>query len=170
MRNKAITRGKKTFKEAVDYIIEQELRQTEFKLKRPEVKFCKNCNNGSHNTDECRANSNFKNTSRRESMSKIPTCYKCQKRGHYSHQCLTQINPTTSNTSKFERRPQFKTEQKQNFYPQNSRPFNSQNSPSLSNFRSEEMKKGGNLRILDSEILIEEAIACDKKTESKEKN
>lgn len=55
LKNKAIAKGSKTLKDAVDYIIEQELRQAEFKPKeKNDKKFCNYCKADDHEIQDCK--------------------------------------------------------------------------------------------------------------------
>lgn len=55
LKNKAIAKGAKTLKEAVDYIVEQELRQAELKPKEKLNKiFCNYCKSDEHEIQDCK--------------------------------------------------------------------------------------------------------------------
>lgn len=121
LKNRAITRGNKTFRESVDYVIEQELRQIETKPKNPPERICSFCLAPNHEAFECRKrrnqqtsmnlrnpqmNQNFRNQPisnnfRRSIPSDLPnrevTCYHCNQRGHYASQCQARNNPNIPN-------------------------------------------------------------------------
>lgn len=106
LKNKVITRGNKTFKESVDYVIEQELRQSEVTPSTSNTKFCNYCKLSNHDISECRkrlANNstpNFNQTSNptvpNNTYKTEIICYKCSKKGHYANECRSPIN-TNSN-------------------------------------------------------------------------
>lgn len=91
LRSKAIAKGSVDLKEAIDYIIEQELRFSELK---PVNLFCTYCKRNNHTVDQCRQkNSNQKSQSRpnqNQANKKEITCFKCLKKGHYANNCRGQ--------------------------------------------------------------------------------
>lgn len=123
LRNKAIARGNQTLREAVDYTIQQELRQPSFKPRTESSvppKFCNYCKIAGHVFSECRRrlaqnngnnpgqsrfnNNNNSGTSRfnnNNNQGREVTCYKCNKKGHYANECpdaSTQPRNTSSNS------------------------------------------------------------------------
>lgn len=87
LRNKAIARGSKTLKETIDYVIEQELRQFQFKQKDFEDKYCGFCKFKGHTYQECRKKNMNRNASFGNDSKKDVTCYKCNQKGHYANAC-----------------------------------------------------------------------------------
>lgn len=107
LKNKAIGRGIKTLREAIDYVTEQELRQSELNWE-PLEKYCTYCNMKNHNTKECNrlaqnrrsiSNQSISNTPNpRNQNSPLPNkseviCYRCNKKGHYAPECRSGHDP-----------------------------------------------------------------------------
>lgn len=92
LRSKAIAKGSADLKEAIDYIIEQELRFSELTPSRS--LFCSYCKKNNHTIDQCRLrNSNqnkSQNTRGNQSNKKEISCFKCGKKGHYANECRSQ--------------------------------------------------------------------------------
>lgn len=87
LRNKAIARGSKTLKETIDYVIEQELRQFQFKQRDFEEKYCGFCKFKGHTYQECRKKNANRNASFGNENKKEVVCFKCNKKGHYANEC-----------------------------------------------------------------------------------
>lgn len=101
LRNRAIARGCTTLKEAVDYIIEQELRHSELKPMQPII-FCTFCKRNGHVFADCRTRKLFseskgtppsRSNTPRPSSPRDPTCYKCGEKGHYANTCKSSPSP-----------------------------------------------------------------------------
>lgn len=123
LRTRAITRGNKTFRESVDYVIEQELRNVETRRKPVTEKICTYCLTPNHEAFECRKRLNRQNPTVRtprvppiyhNSQSEFPnpnyrrsipnelpnrevSCYFCNQRGHYASQCPARNNRNSMN-------------------------------------------------------------------------
>lgn len=115
LRNKAISRASNTLKEAVDYVIEQELRYSELK---PTLSpnFCTYCKRPGHTLSECRTrkspsdyrNAYDKNRNSHGENGKVEPnqttpranviCFKCNCHGHYANTC-TVPTPSTYNAN-----------------------------------------------------------------------
>lgn len=161
LRDRAIARGNKTFKDSVDYVTEQELRQTEFKTKNFDM-YCNFCKTKTHHTKDCRRRSS-ENSSQERKTEKDVTCYLCNKKGHYASECRTRNdskNPNNSNNT-----PKHFSNDRNSSHQStgnNSRsPGNSQNRPE---------NKGSNIRTYEKEIPIEEAIAYAEMAHDETKN
>lgn len=92
LRSKAIAKGSTDLKEAIDYIIEQELRFSE--LKPSNNLFCTYCKKNNHLIDQCRLRNANQNKSQdfkpNQTNKKDITCFKCNKKGHYANSCRSQ--------------------------------------------------------------------------------
>lgn len=145
----------------MDYVIEQELRQTEFKSKDLDEIYCTYCRTKTHNTNECR--SKRLNNRQQQQQSQQPqqqqqerrsesdvTCFRCNKKGHYANNCRAGNSPRGSNDSNNETPRQFPNKNDQ----QPSTSQSSRASPTEGN----DNRRGNNVRIYEHEIPIEEAI------------
>lgn len=104
LRDKAISRGNSTLKEAIDYIIEQELRYSELEPVS-NAAFGAHCEQSKHESSEdaprklyveSRGTSHEENHNEAEftpRKSKL-TCYRCNKLGHYANACTAPAPPT----------------------------------------------------------------------------
>lgn len=94
LRNKAIAKGNATLREAIDYIIEQELRQLENKPRTDSQKICNFCKLSGHLYSECRKRlgQNNNTNGNTNTRGREVTCFKCKKTGHYANAC-----PDTTN-------------------------------------------------------------------------
>lgn len=155
LRNKAVSRGTKTFKESVDYVIEQELRYSEMKFKSPSDKICSFCNNKGHTVQECRKKASAQKTTPNKGTKREITCYKCEKRGHYASECRSG-NPNSSEKGP---NPSPKENSSQNInYPQR-RSNSSDNRHFKQNPR--------NVRFYESDVPLSDAIALSESSERK---
>lgn len=120
LRNKAISKGSSTLKEAVDYVIEQELRYSELK---PNASFCTYCKKPNHTFAECRSRQNAnrpRNSNPQSSKPSTPsqtnsvTCFKCGKKGHYANECK---GSPASNLDRTPRTPSTKQVRSRNMTP-----------------------------------------------------
>lgn len=170
LRNKAIMRGNKTLRDSVDYVIEQELRQSEVKPRAFSNKFCSYCKLSNHNFSECRkrqastaSNSNTKPTpsNANTSANNEITCYKCLKKGHYASSCRSSNNnsnqhsPTNPNNSSNGPRISFSTNDANNSNNNTSHNNNSRQGRD----RGNETKNSRNVRFYENDFPIEEAAA-----------
>lgn len=169
LRDKAITRGNKTFKESVDYVTEQELRQSEFKTKGLESLYCNYCKTRTHNTQDCRTKRNSGRNSQDNRNNREITCYKCNKRGHYSSECRSaspQNSPNTSrNMNETHQRPQSPNNSNRNFNSNRNDNYNNRNSSPHTEQRGN--RDNRNIRTYDHELPIEEAVVYAELTEDR---
>lgn len=179
LRNKAISRGNKTFRETVDYVTEQELRQTEFQSNTSEDMFCSHCKTKTHNTQDCRSRRYFNRSPQDNRPNREITCYKCNRKGHYASECKTKSNPNSPNESNSQNRPQ--NERNNNNQRPNSPGNTSFNNSGNTNYNSNKNsnsprheqkspRENKNIRLYDSEVLIEEAIVYAEQAELDRKN
>lgn len=170
LRNKAIARGSKTFKETVDYVIEQELRQSQLvKIQNFEEKFCSFCKIKGHSFQECRKktyNRRFTTNSepKRFTNNSDITCYKCSKKGHYANECRSETNkqkegPSTSNSGNNNSSRRSFTMQTMN---------NKQNLNNMKSDSHSQTKQSKNVRFCENNIYLDEAMINE--VDSSEKN
>lgn len=176
LRDKAITRGNRTFKESVDYVTEQELRLSEFNPNKSEDLYCNYCRTKTHNTQDCRSKRNLGRNSQDSRNSREITCYKCNKKGHYASECRSESSPNSSNAMNTSRNMNETPQRSQS--PNNSRNFNRNGSYNNSRSNSPNMEQRGNrdnrdnrdnrnIRLYDHEMPIEEAVVYADLTENR---
>lgn len=160
LRSRTIARGNKTFQEAVDYAVEQELRQYELRPKNTPEKYCTRCRTRTHNTEDCRARST-PNPQRRTPPNNLPdvVCYRCNQRGHYANNCPAQLNPSNRNQQNNQNSPR----------DQNRQPNSPGNLNPNERFRSPR-DNPRNVRFFDSEMPLEEAISIAENEDRELKN
>lgn len=162
LRDRAIARGNKTFRESVDYVIEQELRQTEFKSKDFDETYCSYCRTKTHNTHECRTRrSNNRPPPQQPQQQQQQyqerrtendvTCYRCNKKGHYANNCRSGINPKNSNNMNND-------SPRQNNNKNNDQQASTNQSSRSPTNEGNDRRRSNNVRIYDNEMPIEEAI------------
>lgn len=187
LKNKAISRGNKTLKDAVDYIIEQELRHTEQNPGPSNEKFCTFCKIKYHDISECRKRAQFRRpnpfpltppftpaftpprTSNPRNSEVI--CYRCNMAGHYASDCRSNSRPNTPTDNNYGRRsnsPNTGYNRQTNNQPNT--PPNNYNRQPNNNTNNQNNSNARNIRFYDTlNIPIEEAITLVE-TEDTQKN
>lgn len=164
LRNKAISRGNKTFRESVDYVIEQELRNSAFREKHQgEEKFCTYCKSCSHSFQDCRRRrpSQMTQSANESQLNRDVTCYRCGQKSHYAPNCQLNVEQSGSNDQR-------RFNQNSNTYKNSPLPNNpNRNSPQVNREANQNPR---NLRMFKNEMTIEDIIDHEDNEINRQKN
>lgn len=111
LKNQVIGQNCTTFRNSVDYVIEQDLRRAETRPKNNNL-FCSFCKMTNHSVENCRRK-NQNNYSRNTNEKEI-ICYKCGKKNHYANECRSNAEAGPSKPRENNFRSDNNSQQKRN--------------------------------------------------------